>query len=68
MCILCYSNVFTKPLPINDRGMHITDTGKWVGFMKYTVETDLGAMIYIPSFIQICSGIQKLKKGMLTAW
>jgi hypothetical protein len=28
--------------------------------MKYAVEIDLGAMIYIPSFIKIDSGIQKL--------
>jgi hypothetical protein len=28
--------------------------------MKYAVEMGSGAMIYIPSFIQIGSGIQKL--------
>jgi hypothetical protein len=28
--------------------------------MKYAVETGSGAMIYIPSFIKINSGIQKL--------
>jgi hypothetical protein len=28
--------------------------------MKYAVETGSGAMIYIPSFIKIGSGIQKL--------
>jgi hypothetical protein len=28
--------------------------------MKYVVETGSGAMIYIPSFIKIGSGIQKL--------
>jgi hypothetical protein len=27
--------------------------------MKYAVETGSGAMIYIPSFIKIASGIQK---------
>jgi hypothetical protein len=27
--------------------------------MKYAVEMDSGAMIYIPSFIKIGSGIQK---------
>jgi hypothetical protein len=31
--------------------------------MKYAVEMDSGAMIYIPSFIQIGSGIQKLMRG-----
>jgi hypothetical protein len=29
-------------------------------FMKYAVETGSGAVIYIPSFIEIGSGIQKL--------
>jgi hypothetical protein len=28
--------------------------------MKYAFEMDSGAMIYIPSFIKIVSGIQKL--------
>jgi hypothetical protein len=28
--------------------------------MKYAVETGSGAMVYIPSFIKICSGIQNL--------
>jgi hypothetical protein len=31
--------------------------------MKYTVEMGSGAMIYIPSFIKIGSGIQKLIRG-----
>jgi hypothetical protein len=30
------------------------------GFMKYAVEMGSGAMIFIPSFIKIGSGIQKL--------
>jgi hypothetical protein len=30
------------------------------GFMKYAVEMDSGAMIYISSFIKISSAIQKL--------
>jgi hypothetical protein len=32
-------------------------------FMKYVVETGSGAIIYIPSFIKIGAGIQKLIKG-----
>jgi hypothetical protein len=32
--------------------------------MKYTVEMDSGAMICIPSFIKIGSGIQKLMGGI----
>jgi hypothetical protein len=31
--------------------------------MKYAVEMNSGAMIYIPSFIKIGSGIQKLIRG-----
>jgi hypothetical protein len=31
--------------------------------MKYAVEMASGAMIYIPSFIKIASGIQKLMMG-----
>jgi hypothetical protein len=31
--------------------------------MKYAVEMGLGAVIYIPSFIKIGSGIQKLIEG-----
>jgi uncharacterized RmlC-like cupin family protein len=30
------------------------------GFMKYAVEVGPGAMIYVPSFIKIDSGIPKL--------
>jgi hypothetical protein len=32
--------------------------------MKYTVEMGSGAMIYIPSFIKIGSGIQKFIEGI----
>jgi hypothetical protein len=31
--------------------------------MKYTVGMGSGAMIYVPSFIKIGSGIQKLVRG-----
>jgi hypothetical protein len=34
-------------------------TDRWVGFMRYAVEMGSDAMIYIPSFIKIGSGIQK---------
>jgi hypothetical protein len=33
------------------------------GFMKYAVEMGSGAMIYIPSFINIGSGVPKLIGG-----
>jgi hypothetical protein len=37
--------------------------------MKYAVELGSGAMIYIPSFVKIGSGIHKLIGGnMQTAW
>jgi hypothetical protein len=37
--------------------------------MKYAVQMDSGAMVYIPSFIKIGSGIQKLTRGETqTAW
>jgi hypothetical protein len=32
--------------------------------MKYAVEIGSGAMIYIPNFIKIGSGIQRLKGGI----
>jgi hypothetical protein len=34
--------------------------------MKYAFETLSGVVIYIPSFINICSGIQKLIKERFT--
>jgi hypothetical protein len=34
--------------------------------MKYAVEMGSGAMAYIPSFIKIGSGIQKLIRGIQT--
>jgi hypothetical protein len=34
--------------------------------MKYVAEMDTGAMIYIPNFIKIGSGIQKLMSGGVT--
>jgi hypothetical protein len=44
------------PLPSNDKGdTHIVTD--W--FMNYAAEIGSGVMIYIPSFIKICSGIQK---------
>jgi hypothetical protein len=38
-------------------------TDRWEGFMKYTVETGLVAIIYTTSLIQIRPGIQKLIEG-----
>jgi hypothetical protein len=36
----------------------------WEEFIKYTFELGSLAMIHIPSFIKICSGIQKLTRGV----
>jgi hypothetical protein len=38
-------------------------TDRWEEFMKYAAEMSIGAIIYIPCFINICSGIQKLMQG-----
>jgi hypothetical protein len=35
----------------------------WEGFMEYVGDMNSGAMIYIPSFIEIDSDIQKLTEG-----
>jgi hypothetical protein len=67
--------VFTEPLPRKGRGIHYTEhlSGR-IGFMKYSIEMDPGAMIYIPSFIKIYSGLQNIVEGIhmyidtQTAW
>jgi hypothetical protein len=35
-------------------------TSWWKGFMKYTVEMGSVAVLYVPNFINISSGIRKL--------
>jgi hypothetical protein len=32
--------------------------------MKYSIEMDLGAMVYIPNFIKVGSSTQKLIRGI----
>jgi hypothetical protein len=55
---------FAEPMPGNDSGIHAhTDTDSWKGFIKYAFETGSGAVIYIPSFINIGSDILKLILG-----
>jgi hypothetical protein len=54
MRICCVGNVFTEPLPSNDRGIHIQRV-----FKKYAVEMGSGAMVYVRSFIETGSGIQQ---------
>jgi hypothetical protein len=43
--------------------LHIQTQSLMEGFTKYAVEMGSGAMIYIPSFIKICSDIQKIISG-----
>jgi hypothetical protein len=50
-------------LPSSDRRDIHTETDWWEGFMKFAVEMGSGAMIYIPSFIKIGPGIEKLIGG-----
>jgi hypothetical protein len=54
--------VSKEPSLRNGSGIH-RHTDRWEGFMKYVVEMGSGALIYIPSFIKIGSGIQKLFGG-----
>jgi hypothetical protein len=50
----------TEPLHSNDR--RVTHT--WEEFVKYALHMDSVSMVYIPSFIKIGSGIQKLIRGL----
>jgi hypothetical protein len=49
------AETFTKPLSSNDKGD--TDT--------HAVEMGCGAMVYVPGFIKIVSGIRKLLGGLV---
>jgi hypothetical protein len=63
----CCENVFTKLLPSDDVAIHFAEplpsknrhTDLWEDFMKDATEMGSCAVIYIPSFIKIDSGIQK---------
>jgi hypothetical protein len=58
VCIRCYGNALTDPLPSNGKcGYTYRHTDWWEGFMKHTVKMGPGAIIYIPRFIQIGSDI-----------
>jgi hypothetical protein len=41
----------------------IGHTDRWKEFMKYAVEMDSGAIVYMQSFIKIGSDIQRLMEG-----
>jgi hypothetical protein len=58
----CRGNIFTEPLPSNDR--RNKQIYRWEGFLKYAVEMGSVVIIYIPSFIKIGSGIQKIIGGI----
>jgi uncharacterized protein YbbC (DUF1343 family) len=55
--------MFTEPLPNYDRGYTYRHADWLDRFMKHATEMSSGVMIYIPSFLQIGSGIQNLIRG-----
>jgi hypothetical protein len=60
-CIVaCVFVAAVKFLPSRCLAKIVGDTYRWEGFMKYVIKMGSGAMTYIPSFIKIGSGIQKL--------
>jgi hypothetical protein len=63
VCNRCRVNMFTEPLPSNDGRITCRQTHRCEGFMKYAVERGTDAMIYIRSFMKICSDIWKLIRG-----
>jgi hypothetical protein len=77
VCIRYRGNVFTEPLPSNDkgdfyrteplpsnnRGIHI-QTHRVTGGILKAVEMGPGAVICVTSFIKIGSGVQKLIGGI----
>jgi hypothetical protein len=55
--------IFTEPLPSNNRGIHIQTHRLMGGNFNLAVEMGSSATIYVPGFIKIGSGIQKLTGG-----
>jgi hypothetical protein len=45
--------------PVTRRGYTYRHTDCWEGYFNYAVEIGSGALIYVPCFIKIGSGIQK---------
>jgi hypothetical protein len=68
-CISCCGNMFTRSLPSNERKVTFClclarlGEGETERETKYTLEIGSGAMVYIPSFIKICSDIQRVVGG-----
>lgn len=59
-CVRCLGNIFTEPLPNNDRRYKHRHKDWWEGLMKRAVFRGSGAMMYITSFIKTDLGIHKL--------
>jgi hypothetical protein len=78
VCIRYRGNVSTEPFSSNDRGIlpsrclatirgyTYRHTDWWERFFNYSVEVGSDAVIYVPSFIQIGSGSEKLIVGIHT--
>jgi hypothetical protein len=64
VCIRYRGNVFTKPLPINSREIHIEAHRLMEGIYEVGRWDGLNTMIYTPSFIKISSSIKKLIRGI----
>jgi hypothetical protein len=56
--------IFTEPLLSNDKEINIQTQTDWSDSFNYAVEMGSGAVMYVPSFIKIGSGIQKLIGGV----
>jgi hypothetical protein len=63
LCISCRGNVFTKSLSSNDTWILIDTHKLWEGFINYVIVLGSDAIIYIPNFVRIGSGSQKLIEG-----
>lgn len=59
-CIRCHGNVFTELLPSNNKGGYTYTHWLMRGIYEVHLETGLGAMIYIRSFIKIGWGVKNL--------
>jgi hypothetical protein len=73
VCVRYRGNIFTEPLPSNDRGYFTATNDKRIqiqthrlvgGICKYADEMGSGAMMYIPNFIKTGPVIQKFIRGI----
>jgi hypothetical protein len=63
LCIRCRGNVFTKPLVSNGKGLHMQRHSLMGGIYEVRFIMGSGAMIHVPSFINIGASIQNLTGG-----